>query len=307
MCFSGEMSGAFSALGLFLSYWVYAKTTNLQLAVGVFYFFLMEFLQYFQYWYINDCDNQMNKILTFVGFAHICYQPYFTHVINSALTRSEKVLHMYVPVLRLCLIGGTMLLFRSIIAMYMDPSWTTEHFAKVDQIDHATGQSTVEGLTTSKEWLRGEQLCTVRGKYHLAWIVPMADATYYVPAASIHSFLMFAPFFAIKPNMMIQGVFLWAAGPALAAYITPNLMEQASIWCFFSIAQIGIMLYLIREVLLLNYGRGAEEATKGGKKQSRSISTAQDGTAPYLNLRYIWPTGVVIPGSAEASGKCHVS
>ena len=76
------------------------QTTNLQLAVGVFYFFLMEFLQYFQYWYINDCDNQMNKILTFVGFAHICYQPYFTHVINSALARSEKVGAHALPVPR---------------------------------------------------------------------------------------------------------------------------------------------------------------------------------------------------------------
>jgi hypothetical protein len=72
--------------------------------------------------------------------------------------------------------------------------------------------------------------------------VPMAPATYWIPAASIHSFLMFAPFFVMKKNMVIQGIFLWLAGPFLASYITPNLMEQASIWCFFSIAQIGIMV-----------------------------------------------------------------
>jgi len=65
---------------------------------------------------------------------------------------------------------------------------------------------------------------------------------------------MFGPFFIIKRNMVIQGVFLWLAGPFLASLITPNLMEQASIWCFFSIAQIGFMLFIIREQLILSWG-----------------------------------------------------
>jgi len=88
--------------------------------------------------------------------------------------------------------------------------------------------------------------------------VPMYDPTYWSPGAAIHSFLMFGPFFILKKNMVIQGVFLWAAGPLIASYITPNLMEQASIWCFFSIAQIGIMLFIIRESLLLNWGRNRQ-------------------------------------------------
>ena len=32
-------------------------------------------------------------------------------------------------------------------------------------------------------------------------------------------------------------------------------MEQASIWCLFSIAQIAIMLFVIREVLLREWGK----------------------------------------------------
>jgi hypothetical protein len=89
----------------------------------------------------------------------------------------------------------------------------------------------------------------------------MADPTYVIPGAAIHSFLMFAPFFALyeKKGMVIQGIFLFVFGPYLAGLITPNLMEQASIWCFFSIAQISIMLFCIRETLLINWGRN-----KGG-------------------------------------------
>ena len=63
----------------------------------------------------------------------------------------------------------------------------------------------------------------------------------------IFSFLMFAPFIAVADKfnkgtllMVIQAAFLWALGPGMAAWITPNLQEQASIWCLFSIAQVGL-------------------------------------------------------------------
>jgi hypothetical protein len=131
---------------------------------------------------------------------------------------------------------------------------------------------TTLGGVPSTEWLRGEKLCTFRGNdrslisfsnylflgnYHLAWSVPMADPTYVIPGAAIHSFMMFAPFFALyeKKGMVIQGVFLFVFGPYIAGVITPNLMEQASIWCFFSIAQISIMLFFIRETLIINWVR----------------------------------------------------
>jgi hypothetical protein len=109
MCFSGEMSAFFAAIGLFAAWWVYSKTSNVELASGIFFFFTMEFLQAIQYYYIapelNDefcpsnaisdrpphpCDTYMNKLLTLLGFLHICLQPYFCHVINASLTKSCK-------------------------------------------------------------------------------------------------------------------------------------------------------------------------------------------------------------------------
>jgi hypothetical protein len=46
----------------------------------------------------------------------------------------------------------------------------------------------------------------------------MADPTYVIPGAAIHSFMMFAPFFALyeKKGMVIQGIFLFVFGPYLA-------------------------------------------------------------------------------------------
>eukprot|EP00012_Vannella_robusta_P007874 CAMPEP_0206201924 /NCGR_PEP_ID=MMETSP0166-20121206/11849_1 /ASSEMBLY_ACC=CAM_ASM_000260 /TAXON_ID=95228 /ORGANISM="Vannella robusta, Strain DIVA3 518/3/11/1/6" /LENGTH=65 /DNA_ID=CAMNT_0053620715 /DNA_START=529 /DNA_END=722 /DNA_ORIENTATION=+ len=65
--------------------------------------------------------------------------------------------------------------------------------------------------------------------------------------------------------MIIQGIFLWLAGPYMASWITDNLMEQASIWCFFSIAQIAIMLFIIRDQLILSFGKNS---AKNPEKQA---------------------------------------
>lgn len=43
-------------------------------------------------------------------------QPYFTHIINSSLTKNPKFLGQYQIILRLCLLGGTMLLARYFLA-----------------------------------------------------------------------------------------------------------------------------------------------------------------------------------------------
>jgi Family of unknown function (DUF5765) len=165
----------------------------------------------------------MNQALTVLGFLHICYQPYFTHIINSALTKNPKYLEQYKIVLRLCLLGGTLLFLRFVFSEYAMGKISSD-------FTDWSGEEPVPGSCRTYEWLRGEKLCTFSGKYHLSWSVPMYDPTYWSPSAAIHSFLMFAPFFVMKKNMIIQGFFLWLAGPFAASYITSNLMEQASIW-----------------------------------------------------------------------------
>jgi hypothetical protein len=272
MCFDQKSAFAFAALGFFLSYYVKSRTNNTRLAVGVFWFFLMEFLQGFQYFFIDDCENPWNQFLTFLGFLHICYQPYFTHIINSSLTRNPNFLNQYNIILRMCLLGGTMLLSRYFLAEYI---WTDSTQPVSSDYTDWAGNAPINGSCRTTEWLRGEKLCTYKGKYHLAWSVPFADVSYWVPSAAIHSFLMFSPFFIMKKNMIIQGFFLWLTGPYLASWVTPNLQEQASIWCFFSITQIAVMLLIIREQLLLTWGKD-----KKGPATSIHSTHANGASAP---------------------------
>jgi len=95
-----------------------------------------------------------------------------------------------------------------------------------------------------REWLSGGVLCTYQGIKHLAWSVPMIAPSYYVPAGSIHSFLMFMPFFLVDHESFVLNAFNWMCGlsiffigPVLGDWITSNKHEAASIWCFFSIVQ----------------------------------------------------------------------
>jgi len=280
MCFDQKSSFGFAGVGLFAAWWIYTRTDNAELASGVFFFFTMEFLQGLQYFVIADnegdmykpgsmCDDVINQVLTVAGFLHICLQPYYCHVINASLTNDPKYIPQYKCIKRLCLIGGAMLFGRFIMG-YLGIQTTMDTSFKLGE---PTGAST--------EWLRGDKLCTFNGKYHLAWAVPMADPSYYVPGAAIHSFLMYAPFLALyeKKGMIIQGVVLFTTGPMLAAYITPNLMEQASIWCFFSIMQITTMLFGIREALILNWGKDDHRFSLMDKK---GIARSDDrkGVAP---------------------------
>lgn len=262
------MSAAFAALGLAAAGWVYHRTSNTELASGIFFFFTMEFLQAVQYYFLADslqseiCNTLVNQVLTVLGFLHICLQPYFCHVINCSLTKSETYRQKYSVIKRLCLIGGFMLFMRYPLASV--PSLNT--------MDVSDNKST--------EWLRGDTLCTFKSSamVHLGWSVPMADPSYYVPGAGIHSFLMFAPFLALyeKRGMVLQGVFLFLFGPVMASFFSANLMEQASIWCFFSIAQIAIMLFLIRETLIVNWGRNNVSVFKReGKGESAKTNGAK--------------------------------
>jgi len=282
MCFNGYMSGGFAALGLFASWWIHSRTSNTKLAAGVFFFFTMEFLQAIQYLFLATgltdptCETGVNKALTMIGFIHICLQPYFCHLINESLStpqspkntpehnrKLQKYADQYNVVKRLCLIGGFLLWLR--YPMSFIPEWSTM------------------SNQPSTEWLRGNKLCTFKAQsmVHLGWSVPMADPSYNIMGVGIHSFLMFAPFFAMyeKRGMVLQGIVLYLTGPVAAAAITSNLMEQASIWCFFSIAQIAIMLFMIREVLIVNWGRAGQVSLTGKQSTHKHEADAEKTAA----------------------------
>ena len=219
MCFNQPMSAVFVAIGLLCAAYVYFKSKNWWMTSGVLYFVGMELLQFFQYYWIDQCDNFMNQALTVVGFLHICFQPFFTHLMNGAFIFKPESKAKFDLILKLALIQGCWMFSRW---LFLDtPS------------------------TERSDWLVGDKLCTLMGTHHLGWSLPLQAPTYFTPSNSIHLFMMFAPFIALGPRLWLSGFILFATGPLLAWFLTGNLFEQAAIWCFMSIGQIVILTVVL--------------------------------------------------------------
>lgn len=267
MCFSQEMSGAFALMGLLVTVVAHLTFKNTRFSLGIFYFVLMEALQYFQYNYIDDGCSPMNQILTVVGFAHVCGQPFFTHLMCGAFYHRKGTRGVQNSfTLKLCAAAAVAFFMRYVLAKHIKP----DSYIPLE----------VEGPhCVNTEWIRASSMtpggadtaCTFRGLHHLAWSVPMYQPTYFSPGTFIHSFMMFAPFWLTKGiQAKLFGTFLFLSGPVLSTFITPNLNEQASIWCFLSIAQISMMTL---GVLLISRGGGT-------KKNGHSVHTnKKNGTA----------------------------
>lgn len=259
MCFSPEMSAFFSVVGVLIAAWVLKATGNKTVSFGIFYFVLMEALQFVQYIYIAEdvdpvnptakslrdsakCQAAENQVLTLLGFLHICFQPLFTTWMSCGFARSVESRVQFKLVNRLCFCGGAWLFGRSLLALYpgfFDNLGLGEIIGNAEY--YGTGG---DNGHNPRDWLSGGVLCTYKGTKHLAWSVPMVSPSYYVPAGSIHSFLMFMPFFLVDHGKFSINLFNWTCGlaaflfgPILGDYITPNKHEAASIWCFFSIVQ----------------------------------------------------------------------
>jgi len=234
--------------------WAWRNTHNVDLLIGIVYFVLMEALQGVQYMFIDDCANVWNQRLTVIGFLHICFQPYVTHLLNGAFMRSEKKKAQFDVIRRLAFIGGAMMFSRYLL-------WT---------------EKDILGTTCpNTDWVRGDRTCTYFGNHHLAWELPLKNPTYYVPSNNIHFFMMFAPFFVMEMKFWINGLVLLLTGPVLAAFITPNLHEQASIWCFFSIAQVFLVVVMLR-MNLKPVGAWGADAHKQGKQVKATPKTTPE-------------------------------
>jgi len=220
MCWNQTATGLFVIIGIITSYAFYRRTKLMQFSMAINYFVLMELLQFFQFFWINDCNSSVNKFLTVLGYLHICFQPYICHFASSALaqTLEERVVWKFVR--RLCLLCGGYMFMRWIFA------------------------SDLSTVCNNSEWLTSSRTCTVWGNYHLAWEVQLLPNSYFVPSLNLHLVLMLAPLFVMS-NYWGGGVFLLFSGPILSAIISKNVYEQPAIWCLYSIAQCILFAYYV--------------------------------------------------------------
>ena len=257
MCFSAEWSAFFAAISVVAAFIMHRKYGSTRHSIAILFFGSMELLQTVQYWYIavpednwSMCGNTTNQFLTFIGYLHICFQPFFLNLALDAMWRRESLvgrLHNDL-IQKLCLAGSVFLMGRYLSAIIFPEMLDTKLGAECPStyslssgFDPMLQETPPNHLGFSCTYLSNST--TGESSGHLAWALPFSKPSYFVPNLAVHAFLMFAPSL-VHPDPIARagGLFLCLTGPVMAKMITPSLNEGAAVWCFFSMFQIVILL-----------------------------------------------------------------
>ncbi|KAJ5073372.1 hypothetical protein M0811_08780 [Anaeramoeba ignava] len=216
MCFNQPISFLFT-IGSFINAQYLRRAKFLKndkriwrMAAGVDYFAAMELIQFLQYFWIDQCDSVINKILTILGIIHIAFQPFIANLMTSydIPKRMEKSFDRLV--MPLSILTGIFSTSRLI---------GYEYFPCSDLYDPLCSKVT----------------CTTTGRVHLRWGCRLRTGNYFTPSAFPNFFFMFVP--TILAGKLRASLLLFFSGPVIGYALARNKDEWASIWCYYTFVQ----------------------------------------------------------------------
>lgn len=212
MCWSFTASIIFTTIGLIASIYLIRKKDDKFLWIPLIYFSLMELIQVFTYLYLNKCDLPINQFLTYLGYLHIVFQPFFINMFFMHFIPKNVRDKVSGYVYALCFASAILML----IKVY----------------PFAWAEACKAGSA-----LCGTQLCAVNGSWHLAWMLPLKElGLIFALAYAFSTFVV--PFLYGAWKINLYHLFL---GPILARLLSANPNEWPAVWCLFSIAVILII------------------------------------------------------------------
>ncbi len=215
MCWSAPASLALGVAGVGVAAYSHHKGETKFFTIPLLYFSIMEFLQFFSYFYVNECALTANTTLTFLSLAHMAFQPIFVNMLIFRTLPSLPSPRFRRTIYAACLVCTALIL------------------AKL--VPFAPQSICTFGTLCGKAW------CTVSGNWHIAWSVP--QYTYPIPGDSFiyYSIAAFGlPLLYGAWRNVLQIVLL---GPVLAYFLSGgNWLEWPAIWCLYSVALLLIAL-----------------------------------------------------------------
>ena len=168
----------------------------------------MELLQVFTYLYLNQCDKPANQILTYLGYLHIAFQPFFMNML----------LLYFIPKKVKDKISGFVYAISFAVAILI--------LIRVYPFLWA------EACKVGTDWLCGTNLCSTAGNWHLAWQIPLKNVGFvFTYAYAFGLFVLPLIYGSWKLNLYHIMV-----GPVLVRLIADSPNEIPAIWCLLSIA-----------------------------------------------------------------------
>lgn len=226
MCFTQKHSLFFWILGTGLAAYLKQLGTPLYAWLPVLYFSSMEFLQYLQYFYIDNCEHHVNKALTLLAYVHIAFQGVFINLWYSYFMSESERSAFLKWVIPLSLIAGILM----IITRF---EWLLPKLG-----NYATEKC-------DGEYMCGKDICSYYGGKHVAWRFPLVREgdNYFTPGISLHFFLFFIPILTVaKGKYFLLPLVLLLLGPYLSYRISPHKNEHPAIWCLMFVSHLFITL-----------------------------------------------------------------
>jgi len=226
MCYNSEQSFSFFGIGIISSLYIYLYQPLIRKTYIHFillFYSAMELLQTIQYFYVNQCDNMINKILTEFAYILVIVQPLMWNIffyINSI--NYDKPI--FLTAIYLCIIW----LFINILSRVL--------YKKV--FSTQTQQNSV---------FASDKVCTRKINSHLYWT--WTSANFYELNANYLTYLMLWLIPALISKSNYQYSILLIIGAILGAFYgyTYNLGELywtfASSWCFISVPLVIFMIF----------------------------------------------------------------
>jgi hypothetical protein len=215
MCYNSEMSFAFATIGALSLAYIYSSknqitTTGIQYIL-IFYT-IMELLQGIQYFFVNQCSNMVNILLTEFAYILVLLQPLMWNLFyyfNS--TESDKKMFLVAIV--------------SFIVWMISDVYSRFMYDKIDI-----------NKTKQTGFFASDKVCTKKQKTHLYW--KWTSANLGEMNATFLSYLMiwFIPaLFSTKFRSTSIIIMVLAAFSALVAKLNNEFFTFASLWCFISV------------------------------------------------------------------------
>jgi len=258
MCFTAGISLTLACLAFALGAAIIHRGLPIRAGLAIIFIGAMELLQFFQHMVVATpednyamCANSTNQFLTFLGYVHYCFQPMAIHWISLSMDRRTnlKMRHQSDMIFRLCLLFAAFTISRYILAV-----WSPENMAPPSSKECPNYEWFKEGYDAGTGEMTPNlpgRSCTYIPKTstgHLAWAVPLYQATYLAPHSSLHLFMCLA-LLLLTPTLTCLCLVGFVTGPLLALYITSSINEQPAIWCFFS----GFQCFLFPLMVLFVY------------------------------------------------------
>jgi hypothetical protein len=219
MCWSGEASAVLAVAGFGTAAYVAYKGESKELWIPLTYFACMQLLQAATYIYIDLCDSPPNQILTYFGYLHIAFQPFFVNMVAMYFIPEEVKKKIGTVVYSICAVGALAML----VKMYPFV-WAGK-------------------CVIGAEGFCGSQACSVSGSWHIAWQLPLNGLLSgyldhplgFLYGLHATAYIVTAFWMPILYGSWRFVGFHFIVGPLISDLLTSDPNEYAAVWCLFSI------------------------------------------------------------------------